>query len=212
MERIDLKVPYQEKDEAKALGAKWDNVNKLWYILGGESIERFNKWIPQTTYNIKANKFYIARTSCPCWSCQKDTFIFSLAVPPKALFCEYDEDEDIEEWVTNIHDNPTFISYLSAVMPNVEKALKKIAPKYYPDFSKTVSTTYWMNHCEHCGMKQGDFGLHQESDAPFSPISTEQAQLLAFLEVNEHMQCTGDGYGNYSSNMDELFQLFPITD
>ena len=93
-----------------------------------------------------------------------------------------------------------------------EKALKKVAPKYYPDFSRTVSTTYWMNHCEHCGMKQGDFGLHQESDAPFFPISTEQAQLLAFLEVNEPMQCTGDGYGNYSSNMDELFQLFPIID
>lgn len=31
MLRIDLKVPFAEKDEAKQLGARWDGERKVWY-------------------------------------------------------------------------------------------------------------------------------------------------------------------------------------
>ncbi|SPL72104.1 DUF5710 domain-containing protein [Acinetobacter stercoris] len=212
MKRTDLKVPYQEKDHAKSLGAKWDSTNKVWYVPDGISVDPFSKWIPKENYNIKADKFYLARSTYSCWSCNKDTFVFSIAVPPTALFLEYDEGEETEEWIPNIHNNPTFVSYLSAMTINVENTIKKLAPRYHSDFSKTVNTTYWMNHCEHCGMKQGDFGLHQEVDSPFFPISESQAELLEFLEINEPIQCNGDGYGNYSSNMDELFEMFNLTD
>lgn len=30
--KIYINVPYQKKDDAKQLGAKWDNVNKKWFI------------------------------------------------------------------------------------------------------------------------------------------------------------------------------------
>lgn len=32
MSKRYLNVPYHEKDEAKKLGARWDNVEKKWYI------------------------------------------------------------------------------------------------------------------------------------------------------------------------------------
>lgn len=32
---IDLNVPYEEKDAAKALGAKWDPARKTWFIPNG---------------------------------------------------------------------------------------------------------------------------------------------------------------------------------
>ena len=32
-QRIYLNVPYNEKDEAKKLGAKWESAKKSWYIL-----------------------------------------------------------------------------------------------------------------------------------------------------------------------------------
>lgn len=44
--RINLKVPYQEKDKAKKLGAKWDGVEKTWYIVNKEDLEPFLDWIP----------------------------------------------------------------------------------------------------------------------------------------------------------------------
>lgn len=39
-----LYVPFEEKDEAKALGAKWDKENKLWYAPQGTDLDKFSKW------------------------------------------------------------------------------------------------------------------------------------------------------------------------
>ena len=46
--RIDLKVPYADKDEAKKLGARWCAHSKTWYAIhdGVENMMRFIKWIP----------------------------------------------------------------------------------------------------------------------------------------------------------------------
>lgn len=39
-----LNVPREEKDEAKALGAKWDKWQKAWYVEKGTDLEPFAKW------------------------------------------------------------------------------------------------------------------------------------------------------------------------
>lgn len=44
--RLNLKVPFAEKDEAKKLGARWDAGRKLWYIEGKGDIARFSRWVP----------------------------------------------------------------------------------------------------------------------------------------------------------------------
>ena len=38
--------PFEEKDEAKELGAKWDGVAGSWYVPRGQPLEPFNKWHP----------------------------------------------------------------------------------------------------------------------------------------------------------------------
>lgn len=45
--RINLDVPYREKDEAKKLGAKWDPKIKKWYVPSNIRIDKFKKWIPE---------------------------------------------------------------------------------------------------------------------------------------------------------------------
>lgn len=40
-----LKVPYAEKDEAKALGARWNPTRKSWYVPDGVAVEPFAKWL-----------------------------------------------------------------------------------------------------------------------------------------------------------------------
>ena len=42
---IVLKVPYAEKDEAKALGARWNPTRKCWYVPDGKPTEPFERWI-----------------------------------------------------------------------------------------------------------------------------------------------------------------------
>ena len=41
--RINLDCPYAEKDQAKALGARWDG--KTWYIIDVEDLTPFMRWI-----------------------------------------------------------------------------------------------------------------------------------------------------------------------
>ena len=40
-----LNVPYEEKDEAKSLGAKWNSELKKWYIQNTKDCGKFMKWI-----------------------------------------------------------------------------------------------------------------------------------------------------------------------
>lgn len=44
--RVNLKVPYAEKDIAKKKGARWDGVAKVWYVEDKENLKPFLKWMP----------------------------------------------------------------------------------------------------------------------------------------------------------------------
>jgi Domain of unknown function (DUF5710) len=41
---IALKVPFNEKDQAKALGARWNAESKHWYVPQGVDATPFEKW------------------------------------------------------------------------------------------------------------------------------------------------------------------------
>lgn len=42
-----LNVPYAEKDEAKALGARWNPTKRRWYVPDGVATAAFAKWAGQ---------------------------------------------------------------------------------------------------------------------------------------------------------------------
>lgn len=45
--RVNLKVPFAEKDAVKALGARWDASRKVWYVQNVEDLKPYLRWIPQ---------------------------------------------------------------------------------------------------------------------------------------------------------------------
>lgn len=45
--RINLIVPFEEKDIAKRRGAKWDHTAQTWYVENHERLDFFLKWIPE---------------------------------------------------------------------------------------------------------------------------------------------------------------------
>ena len=45
---INLKVPFNEKDQAKSLGARWNAEAKLWYVPQGVDATPFEKWVSST--------------------------------------------------------------------------------------------------------------------------------------------------------------------
>lgn len=64
-------VPYKEKDEAKNLGAKWDNVRKLWYI-SDHNENMMKRWGPINKLvgenrQFGGNKLYVDLIPASCW-------------------------------------------------------------------------------------------------------------------------------------------------
>ena len=41
-----LTVPFPEKDAAKSLGAKWDSIQRQWYVPDGRDLAPFLTWLP----------------------------------------------------------------------------------------------------------------------------------------------------------------------
>jgi exodeoxyribonuclease VII large subunit len=55
--RIDLQVPYSEKDQAKVHGAQWDTANRTWYAPAGTDLQKLKRWLPKD--------FFLAETPAP---------------------------------------------------------------------------------------------------------------------------------------------------
>lgn len=51
VQRVYLTCPFEEKDECKLLGGKWDPDKKKWYVPSGLSVEKFSKWLPKNNLN-----------------------------------------------------------------------------------------------------------------------------------------------------------------
>src|SRR3954454_3699998 len=45
--RIDFRVPYAEKDQAKVHGARWDRDNQTWYAPPGTNLKYLGRWLPK---------------------------------------------------------------------------------------------------------------------------------------------------------------------
>ena len=41
-----LEVPFGDKDDAKALGARWDRALRAWYVPAGIELAPFEAWLP----------------------------------------------------------------------------------------------------------------------------------------------------------------------
>ena len=45
--KVFLSVPFEEKDQAKSLGAQWDSSKRQWFVLDKTvDIEKFDQWVP----------------------------------------------------------------------------------------------------------------------------------------------------------------------
>lgn len=45
--QLQLTVPFAAKDQAKALGARWDPAARSWYVPQGVDIQLFKSWWPE---------------------------------------------------------------------------------------------------------------------------------------------------------------------
>lgn len=219
MPRTYLDVPYEQKDEAKGLGAKWDNQQRVWFVPDGVALEPFSKWLPvPPAINVRADHYYIMEASKNCWKCHKPTRVFAFAMPPDHESLEDVDDEDMdfesdeayEAWASSPESTEwrtpgawASICYVEYVSSAVEDRLHEMAPQFQIDSSKTTGSSYWMNHCECCGMKQGDFEMHCEPRGAFLPLYPEDAARIILRRIDEPFEAV---HGGYSCDL-EFFEV-----
>ena len=201
MSRIDLNVPFGEKDEAKRLGARWDGDRKVWYVPAEVNPSAFGRWLSGVSdINVRASIYFIAQSESHCWKCRERTRVYGLILPEGHETLEAnDEDDDRDVWYR--HDEPTIAHYVTELRPAVSTRIKAMTQHYRVDFSKTTCTSYWMNHCQACGMKQGDFELFCEPDGAFFPMDERAAsQIVLHTFVEPFGGCADTSYGDHFIN------------
>lgn len=192
MPRIDLRVPFPEKEAARRLGARWDPQQKLWYVPESLDVASFSQWLPKPFQpNIRARGYFLATGTRSCWRCQALTRVFAIRLPAgyEALIVADDPDDD--RWQEGAE--PTILSYVADLAESVAARLPGLAPRYRVEFSQTTQSFYWMNHCEHCEAKLGDFETIQEFDSPFHNLDADPG-LVKLRDIAEPFAASCGSY------------------
>ena len=174
MSRIDLRVPFNEKEEAKRQGARWDTGQKVWYVpanVDPAPLQRCRHQPP--TPNIRAPWYFLATTARECWRCAVLSPVVAIVLPAEHEEFYVGDDPAEDHW--QVAGMPVVLSYVGYLSEPLAAPLRHRAPHYRIDFSQTIGRSYWMNHCEHCAAKLGDFDTVCEHGVGFSPRTTEQA-------------------------------------
>lgn len=183
--KLYLEVPYSEKGLAKGLGAQWDPAVKKWFYEGPVSnYVKFARWIAgERELTIIAHEcIYIVEGMQTCFRCGKPTRVIGLGIGEHTrLYRNEDgsfESETIEDLVGY---EPLFLSWVDDEK-DIPPALLRYIKRMYnvrTGFSKTAGECF-ANHCDHCGVIQGNWYLFGE-DSPLTAFIPDGPELRAKL-------------------------------
>lgn len=204
MSKTYLKVPYEEKDEAKALGARWDPAKKSWFAPDGVDLARFSRWLDAAEQDAY---LYIVVRNRTCWKCGAETSVVALGIPYGEPF-ELDED-DLADGAYPAYDPERYDAL--ALVPRLGAMPRELRDHLEQQYnyrlkrSKTTGSAQLNNTCDHCGALQGEFFDFGEPSGAFVLLSEKEFQSLKFYRV----RTSGMVYGlvdRWSSLDEALFQ------
>lgn len=147
---VDLYCPFEEKEECKSYGGKWDNEKKIWYIPKGIDNEKFKKWLlPYININNYIEKNIIK------WFCWKFYFIgFEKSYYPK----NFGESSwtGLGKWLIIIDDNKLNNNELLYLEKQVGITGYKIWKEKRPE-KKNYYEIKTSSICVYCGWKNINF-------------------------------------------------------
>lgn len=198
---LKINVPYSDKDIAKSKGAFRDVEQKTWFVPDHKDINDFQQWINKSKVSvIIKSPVSIALNSSDCYKCANKTAVISLA-SNNFYYLNTDENED-EKWFRA--DGWSFFSMPVFIENELVGKINKLFPNYKIAYSKTAESSYWANHCEHCGALQGDFFLHSEPGGAFFPLEIEEYEQLTFITVPSKFDIEIDADYSWLSNSDDI--------
>jgi hypothetical protein len=152
-----LHVPYAEKDQAKALGARWDPSARSWYVPAGRDLAPFTRWLPtEPAVDLDAPgprlAVWVVGLADRCWKCQQPTVNVVGLLP---------QDAGEDELLTTDVTNQLAMAVATALLGEEARAAARVGA-VKQRFSRTLGRSYLSNGCVACDALQGDFPLFHE--------------------------------------------------
>ena len=128
---------------------------------------------------IQSSRFQLAVGTAECWKCHKQARVVAPIAPIGSVAIDEEDDEEDSTGPLVVNE-ATVLMDVETMSAELATRARSAVSTYRPDFSSTLGAGYWMNHCQHCGAKMGDFFLHMEPDAPFFgwPSSSANGAVL----------------------------------
>lgn len=202
--KLYLNVPYSEKDEAKALGAKWNPKVKKWYInVPQEEYIKFSKWILRESEDviIATENVYIVEGVRACWKCGKETKVVGLGIGDYV----YVYGEPQEPYIEIVGEGFVRADELHLAWAREEDIPPKIVNYLKSNYSvktshsQTARGNTFANHCCHCGALQGNNFLFDEPDSPLSSgafddelINRMKKLIIKEIHIEDDLQLNWD--------------------
>lgn len=89
-----LDVPYDERNEAKNLGARWSPDYKKWYVEKREDYGKFIKWMGDDKLLVLDN-LYLIEGIHTCFKCGKDTRVIGFGLDKYLPIYDYIIDDSV---------------------------------------------------------------------------------------------------------------------
>ena len=159
---IKLNVMYEEKNQAKILGAKWDVQHKTWYLPITEELKPFTCWMDsnfllydndgqQTSIldNMYQRFFMEIREGFLCYKCNKKMDILQ-------PFSKQPKDPS--------HTKPHEYSLIWDKGNSYVTFANELGIKMKYISTSVVKHPYAVHICPHCNQIQGDFYIFEDKD------------------------------------------------
>jgi hypothetical protein len=143
---VFLEVPFEEKDEVKRLGARWDATARRWFLAGGVEgvdVDVFGRWLPMGCYG-PTTPARVLLLPEHCYRCATLTWSIAGVLVDRRLWC--DPDGFMEFSLCG--------DVIAALVEPAELAARHIGP-LRNRHSSVVEREYLSNGCWSCGTIMG---------------------------------------------------------
>ena len=202
MARIELRVPFRDKDEAKRLGARWDPASRVWYVPEELAPARFERWLPHDSIpNVRAPSYFIAASTRRCWRCGATSPVHGFILPPGHETLDLIEDGD-DGWEPS--EEPTMVCYLDWLSPEIVARITSLTRHYLLAYDHDAACAYWTNHCEYCDAAFGDHETFCEPGHGFLAFTLEDARRITLAHIAEPFAAS---CGSYSLGVTQFARM-----
>jgi hypothetical protein len=182
VQRAYLFVRPEEYSKVQALGARWDDGSKRWYIEADEPAERFAVWLSDLpaddeSFSIASTDGYVAAATTSCRRCGSSIEVI-------CIHCE-------SGTVSGDPLTRFTVSNISGMDDGLAQQLRS-----WPNFRRVDDLDgegdLFANHCARCGAAQEDMYLHSEPEDPFFDIPRAAPGSIKLTPLRGAIQLSGN--------------------